>query len=202
MKFSVDKHLIMNNQSNSVGKCVVMITGTNGVGKTTLAKKLIELNGGIKSFKDNITYCGRVSFAGKFTETYGGVDFLRETKCLANIAEHAFIESDVFVCEGSYLHTFGINLTNLLFVGDLNLVVNLSTDVKTLVKRILNRTWKIDKKKLAYIVEKQSQTIISAKKFSSIGVPVKFFDTNKTTTEDIAKEIMDFIVERVYKKNN
>ena len=120
-------------------KTVVFITGTNGVGKTTLAKELIKRYGGVARMEGRVTVCvdERITLAGKFAGVkYGGVDGLNETKCLAGMARTAFLRHEVFICEGSYMNTFGMNLTSAAFVGDRQLVVYLYAPVAEIDKRL------------------------------------------------------------------
>ena len=124
-------------------KTCVFIIGTNAVGKTTLAKELIRRCGGVLREEGRSTVCadGRTVFAGRYAGVkHGGVDGLNETRCLADMAREAFRQHEVFICEGSYMNTFGINLTNALFTADRHLVVFLYAPIAEIDKRLKTRT--------------------------------------------------------------
>lgn len=180
-----------------MSKTCVFITGTNAVGKTSLVKELITRYGGIKSADMNHTRCndGRICFAGKYdmAKKYGGVDGFNQTKCLEGVVREGLKRHDVVVCEGMYLHTFGLNLTKAAFAADKQLVVFLYAPVSEINRRLLERSatgiansavWK-----------KQQETAVSAKKWASIGVPVLSFDTSKVSTGEIADKVIDKIEE-------
>ena len=108
-------------------KTVVFFMGTNCVGKSTIAWGMIERFGGLGGEGDGFVYCAnkRYGLAGKYcaNKRYGGVDRLtndKGTSCtsrLAEVVENALSLCDVVFCEGSYVNTFGLNLTNALFKG-------------------------------------------------------------------------------------
>lgn len=115
-------------------KTCVFITGTNAVGKSSLAWAIINRYGGVDRITNQVTYCkrGGVSLAGKYGSTvYGGVDRITNEKgssCtsrLADVVGEALSNSDVVFCEGSFMNTFGLNLTNAMFKAQRYLVVSL-----------------------------------------------------------------------------
>ena len=181
-------------------KTVVFITGTNAVGKSTLAKTLQARFGGIAATRDDVTYCknGICAFAGSYTgrSIYGGVDAIKNDKgssCTSRLSEvvtTAFKTRDVIFCEGMMLHTFGINLTNAFFLGDRGFVVFLYAPGTVIDQRLMERS---GRKVTESILRKQGATAASARKWASIGVPVVSFDTSKTT----AAEIADLIINRI-----
>lgn len=172
-------------------KSCVFITGTNCVGKTTLAKEIMRRFGGIKDTSSDTTYCRdkRATFAGVYREglKYGGVDRLNETKSLAGIVERALQVSDVCFCEGSYLDTFGINITNAMFKAQQHLYVFLYAPCEVIHRRLQERSGGMITER---IVSKQHRTARAANKWREIGVPVLCFDTSKTNTEEIAETII------------
>lgn len=174
-------------------KTCVFITGTNSVGKTTLAKALIERFGGIKETTKELTFCNdsRVCFAGRYrAETrYGGVDVFNCTRVLPDVVEKAFKQCDIIFCEGSYLDTFGMNLTDAMFKAQKHLVVFLWADSLTLNSRLLER----GKKGLsAQTFPKQKNACKATKKWAEIGVPVLCINTGTVS--------LDEEVETVYNK--
>ena len=115
-------------------KTCVFITGTNAVGKSALAWAIINRYGGVDRITNDVTYCksGGISLAGKYGVTrYGGVDRITNDKgssCtsrLADVVEEALRNADVVICEGSFMNTFGLNLTNAMFKAQRYLVVSL-----------------------------------------------------------------------------
>lgn len=181
-------------------KTVVFITGTNAVGKSTLAKVLQARFGGIGATRADVTYCrnGVCAFAGSYTgnSIYGGVDAIKNesgsscTSRLTEVVTAAFRTCDVVFCEGMMMHTFGINLTNALFLGDRGLVVFLYAPGSVINERLIGRSGRTVTES---ILRKQKATAASARKWASIGVPVLSFDTSKTTPERIADEIIKHI---------
>jgi hypothetical protein len=115
-------------------KTCVFITGTHAVGKSSLAWAIINRYGGVDRITNDVTYCktGSVSLAGKYGVTrYGGVDRITNDKgssCtsrLAEVVEEALRNADTVICEGSFMNTFGMNLTNAMFKAQRYLIVSL-----------------------------------------------------------------------------
>ena len=178
-----------------MNKTCVFITGTNAVGKSSLAKELIRRYGGIKSADKTLTVCNddRVCFAGKYEEDkqYGGVDGFNQTKCLESVVRKGLEQSDIIFCEGMYLHTFGLNLTNAMFVADRQLIVFLYAPVEEIHRRLLERAGKGLTNDAVW--KKQLNTAAAARKWASIGVPVLSIDTSKAATKDIADTVISKI---------
>ena len=177
-------------------KTVVFITGTNAVGKSTLAKVLQARFGGIAAADKWLTVCkdSRVCFAGKYGDgKFGGVDGFNQTKCLESVVRLGLSTHDLIICEGMYLHTFGLNLTNAIFVGERQLVVFLYAPVSEIDRRLKERAGKGLTNEAVW--RKQINCATAARKWASIGVPVLFFDTSKTTPERIADLILKHIPE-------
>lgn len=173
-------------------KTCIYIIGTNGVGKTTLAKELIKRFGGISEVSNNITYCndGSICFAGRYNNEskYGGVDALNSTSVLKELVSCALSECDTIICEGSFLCSFGLNLTNAMFAAENPMVVFLYAPVKVLNERLLLRSGNGINKR---IIDKQMGCLRSAKKWRSIGVNVLSYDTSKVDMTLIAKSIIE-----------
>ena len=171
-------------------KTCVFITGTNCTGKTAVAKALIQKFGGIKEATKEHTFCNdtRVCFAGKYTDDgrFGGVDGFNNTRTLAGVVERGLEICDVIVCEGMYMHSFGLNLTNAMFIAEKHLVVFLYADGLTIAKRIKERS---GNNIGVAVLPKQRGANSSAKKWQSIGVPVLPLDTTKYTVEQEAELI-------------
>lgn len=170
-------------------KACVFIIGTNGVGKSTLAKAIIELCGGIDNDKTTkeITYCnnGKVSLAGNYHKKFCGLDSLGQTKILATLCEQALAKSDVFISEGCRMNTLGMSMTNAMFKADAYLVVSLYTDMLTIYNRLQERTGSEKKRDYKQIQALQRQSMKVAKKWQSIGVHVvQLNSSGHTPTEE------------------
>lgn len=184
-------------------KIVVFITGTNAVGKTTLAWSLIDKFGGIYEERDCVTYCKdkRYGLAGRYKDKRnGGVDRITNDKgssCTSRLAEvvsEGLKTADVMFCEGSFMNTFGLNLTNALFLGDKALVVSLYAPPAVIYQRLKNRSNGMNgtgKRNWPTIFSKQKQALIAAQKYEQIGCKVLQFDTSVFSTEQIRDEIIN-----------
>lgn len=175
-------------------KKIIVIIGTNCVGKSTLAKALIERFGGIREVTDQLTFCndGKTALAGKYSDAskYGGVDGFNSTKVLESVARKGFETCDLVICEGSYLGSFGLNLTNAIFTAEKQLVVFLYASVETLHQRLTQR----GKKGITTsVVKKQLQAVAAARKWNSIGVPVLVVDTSSTKMEKEIEMVLNEI---------
>lgn len=179
-----------------MSKVCVFITGTNATGKTTLAKSIIARFGGIKEATRELTFCNdaRVCFAGKYTEQgrFGGVDGFNKTSTLADVVEKGLKVCDIVICEGMYMHSFGLNLTNAMFKAEKHLVVFLYADGNTLASRINERSGNTIGKA---VLPKQRNCSSSAKKWQSIGVPVMPFNTAENTLEEETELIYEKIIQ-------
>ena len=181
-------------------KIVVFITGTNAVGKSTLARSLINRFGGICEERACTTYCKdkRYGLAGRYKDQrYGGVDRITNDKgssCtsrLAEVVKEGLQTADVIFCEGSYMNSFGLNLTNALFLGDKAIVVSLYAPPAVLYERLNKRSNGMKgtvKRNWPTIFRKQKQAMIAAQKYEKIGCKVLQFDTSVFSTEQIRDE--------------
>lgn len=188
-------------------KTCVLITGTNAVGKSSVAWSVINRHGGVVKVENDVTYLaeGDICLAGRYDRLkYGGVDRIVNDKgssCtsrLPEVVEEGLRHNDVIVCEGMYLNTFGLNLTNALFKAERQLVVNLYADMQTLYSRIIGRSngKKNDgARNWPTIWKKQIQAMRAARKFQKIGVPVLQFNTAEASTEEIVDVVLSKISE-------
>lgn len=181
-----------------MSKTVVFITGTNCVGKSTLARNLIKHYGGIKAETDTLTLCAdsRVCFAGT---GYGGrskcccgVDKLGKTRVLAEVVTRGLEISDCVICEGVYMGSIGLNLTNAMFAGDNTLLVFLYARMAALNSRRLQRS---DKPANVHMATRQNGAAQAAKKWQSMGVNVLAIDTTYKTLEEVA----DLVINKLHK---
>lgn len=174
-------------------KTCVFIIGTNCVGKTTLAKRLISDFGGIAGFQDNITYCndGRTCFVGKYEGVkYGGVDWLSNVTQLAWNVKTGLNTRDVVFCEGKYIKNFSINMNKAMFQAKRGVVVFLYAPVSVLNERLKERT---GVGMTEYVWKDQKAVARTAKKWQEIGVKLMQFDTSQTTTEQIANKVKETV---------
>lgn len=187
-------------------KAVVFITGTNAVGKSTLAWSLIERFGGIYEERDCVTYCKdkRYGLAGRYKDKrYGGVDRITNDKgssCtsrLADVVRVGLKTADVMFCEGSFMDTFGLNLTNALFLGDKALVVSLYAPPAEILERLgvrsKGKNGRRNGENLRRVLLKQERCMKAALKYQSIGVKVLQYDTSVTSVETMLNEILSTI---------
>lgn len=180
-------------------KTCVFITGTNAVGKSALAWEFITRYGGIDRITDDVTYCveGDICLAGGYGETrYGGVDKITNDKgssCtnrLADVVEEGLRHADTILCEGSFMNTFGLNLSNALFKAERQLVVSLYADLQTIWNRLTARSnGKNGKRNFDLIVKKQTQAMIAAQRWQSIGVKVLQINTAQVSIDDEVRMI-------------
>lgn len=179
-------------------KTCVFITGTNGTGKTSVARELIRLFGGVAREDTagdgaivSVMRDARVVFAGRYEGVkFGGVDYLNATSILPALIAYSFLDHDVFVAEGSYLDTFGPNLTGTMFQAQARLVVCLYADAETLRERVLTRG---GKGLTASILKKQRRVLNNAKKYQQHGCTAICFDTRRMDYREIAREIHNWI---------
>lgn len=182
-------------------KLCVFITGTNCVGKTTLAKEIMKQFGGISVVKEQITFLvGDACFAGGYDRgKYGGVDRLKDangrisTKALQGVVKKGLATKSIIFCEGSFMNTFGLNLTNAAFEAEKQLICCLYADKLTLYKRLKVRTG--GNPDYSKIYQKQRNAINAARKWASIGVPTILFDTDRYTPTQMATIIANKIKE-------
>ena len=188
-------------------KLCVLVTGTNGVGKSSLAWALINRFGGVDRIKNDVTYLaeGSICLAGGYDgRKFGGVDRIKNDKgssCtsrLPEVVKEGLRNADVIVCEGMYLNTFGMNLLDSIFNADRQLIVSLYADMKTLYSRITGRSNGKNNdgvRNWPTIANKQLQAMRSAKKFQEIGVPVLQINTADTSTEELLGMLLSKISE-------
>lgn len=182
-------------------KIVVFITGTNAVGKSSLAWSLIDRFGGIYEERACTTICKdkRYGLAGRYKDKrYGGVDRITNEKgssCTSRLAEvvrEGLKTADVMFCEGSFMNTFGLNLTNALFLGDAAVVVSLYAPPEVIYQRLILRSNGLNgKRNWPTIFRKQKQALIAAQKYEQIGCKVLQFDTSVYSVEQVRDEILN-----------
>lgn len=179
-------------------KTCVFIIGTNGVGKSSVARGLQKKYGGIESSTSELTICKdhRVCFAGKYVDgsKYGGVDSLNKTGSLREIVSKALKEHDVIFCEGSFLGTFGINTTTAIMQAERQLIVLLVASPSVLSKRLAERAKdkeKQNKLPKTTILNKQRRCIRAAKKYKAAFVPVLTIITDNLSVEQISDLIIE-----------
>lgn len=149
-----------------------------------------------------MTYCKdkRYGLAGRYKgKRYGGVDRITNEKgssCtsrLADIVRGGLQTCDVVFCEGSFMNTFGLNLTNALFLGDKAVVVSLYAPPEVIYRRIKTRSNGMNgtgKRNWPTIFRKQRQALIAAQKYEQIGCKVLQYDTSQVSTEQIREELL------------
>lgn len=174
-------------------KRLVLIYGTNGVGKTTLAKEIIKRCGGIEKFEADITYLrnGKVSLAGKYSVKYGGLDWLNSTKILPTLAMEAFKRSDTLIIEGKMSGSFDGNIGVTSYAADSVLCIPLFCNLKTLDERIKQRG---GGGVTEHIVKDQKKALNISKKWKEAGAVIMPFDTSTMNAETIADDVLKKIL--------
>lgn len=158
-------------------KTCVFITGTHAVGKSSLAWAIINRYGGV----DRITNDKGSSCTSR----------------LAEVVEEALRNADTVICEGSFMNTFGMNLTNAMFKAQRYLIVSLFCPPQLLYERLVDRSdGRNGKRDLSLIFKKQRQAMIAARKWQEIGVSVLQFNTAETTLEEELDKVVSY-VERI-----
>lgn len=182
-------------------KTCVFIIGTNGSGKSSVARCLQRKFGGIAGTSELLTLCNdpRVCFAGKYAPdgSYGGVDSLNNTRSLRGIVAEALKTHDVIFCEGSYLDTFGVNTTTAIMQAERQLIVLLVASPAILGKRLAERSKRKEKQNKVVkttILNKQRRCINVACKYQQAYCPVMAFPTDKVPSENIADKIIDWLM--------
>lgn len=110
----------------------VILTGTFGAGKTSVAKQLIA-NHGVGIDQGDFTYTrdGQYGFAGHFKKQhkFGGCDKIGSTRKLAGMV--ADCVSPVFIAEGTRVGTFGLNPLKAFFNAKKQLYICLDVSFQT-----------------------------------------------------------------------
>lgn len=157
-------------------KCV-FITGTNAVGKSSLAWEIITRYGGV----DRITNDKGSSCTSR----------------LAEVVEEGLKHCEVIICEGSFLDTFGMNLINALFKAEQQYVISLYADNLTIFNRLGNRSngknGKRSTKSIQKVFDKQLRCMRAARKWQEIGVRVLQINTAETSLQDVVSRVLEFI---------
>lgn len=188
-----------------MNKTCVFIIGTNAVGKSSVARSLIEHYGGVDRIEEQVTYAAdnSAAFAGPYKQRFCGVDRIvdeqghQSTGLLAGVVETALKTADVCFCEGSYMDTFGLNVTNAIFKAQRQLVVFLYASPSVLYNRIIERNGgkrggrNGNGVRFEMVVDKQKRCLRAARKWVSIGVPVLSINTEDFTPEEIANQILN-----------
>lgn len=155
-------------------KTCVFITGTNAVGKSALAWAIIDRYGGVDRIaNDKGSSC---------------------TSRLAEVVEEGLSHADTIICEGSYMSTLGLNLTNAMFKADRHLVVSLYADKWTIWERLTHRSnGRNGSRNFKLILNKQRLSMLSARKWRAIGVSVLQFDTAKVSLDEELNQVLSKI---------
>lgn len=167
--------------------------GTNAVGKSTLARAIINASGGIECVSNNATYCKnkKTVVIGDYSKgkKIEGVDSFGETKCVAPLIKQ--IKAEVIVFEGLKCGTFGASIQDALFATNDQLIIFLYAPAKVINQRLIERSGTGIKS--VQVLKQQKANLNAALKYKEIGVPVLSYDTSKITTEKVLEEIKNKI---------
>ena len=168
-------------------KTCVFIIGTNGVGKSSVARAIMQAHGGLKKVGYQLSICGdnKVCFAGRYVDgsAYGGVDSIRGTAGLEDVVLMGLTEHEYIICEGSYMDTFGINLQRAIFSAPRQLVVLLYAPYDIINARLKERS---KSTAIKGAIKRQKRCISATKKWAEIGVPIMCIDTSENAPSEIA----------------
>ena len=175
-------------------------------GSISLAGKYgVTRYGGVDRITNDVTYCktGSISLAGKYGVTrYGGVDRITNengsscTSRLADVVEEALRNAEVVICEGSFMNTFGLNLTNAMFKAQRYLVVSLYCPPQLIYERLTARSnGRNGKRNFELIWKKQRQAMIAARRWQEIGVRVLQMNTAEVTLDEELEKVLTTISE-------
>lgn len=166
----------------------ILIYGTNRVGKSSLARYIIEKNGGgVYDEKNNITRIKNACVVGSYvsnTRTSCGVDKIKNTKSLFYITKNAIeIGIPTIIAEGVKLHGVGHNVVSTAFLADRCVVIFLFCPIEKLVKRFEKKA------NFRAINSDQRSCFNSFFKWQKMGVKTYSFDTSIYNTESIYNSI-------------
>lgn len=179
-------------------KLIVLIVGCFGAGKTTLAKKLLNLDGGwINHESYAVSKGGLFTCAGTYfqNKVHGGADRLKNTQGIPILIANA--STPCFFIEGKRATCFGPSTLVPMFSVPNQLVIYLKANANVVYKRLYARgTCKTTPSAVERYVNSCEAL---AQKFSSIGVRVVQLDTERASPTEIANftfgEIQRFITQ-------
>ena len=169
----------------------VFLIGANATGKTTLAKNLVKRFGGITKPGKEVTLVAdpRVALVGLYEDDRKicGVDTMGGSKALMGGVNSAHaLGREIVIAEGMLMHTFGLNLTNAMFLAEKYLVVFLWCPVSEIVRRLKARTENARWGQLSTHYKPIART---ACRWQKIGVPVLTFNSAEVSSEEIADKV-------------
>ena len=177
-------------------KRVVLIMGTNAVGKSTLARSIISYAGGVSDVVDSVTYCndGETALIGDYSKgkKIEGVDSFGETKFLSEKIKG--VERQYVIFEGMMCGTFGLSIQKALFSGDSPLVIFLYASAEKINKRLQERSG-TGINSIA-VLKQQRANLSAAVKYKQIGVPVVSINTDNYTKEEVFEQVKVKLYER------
>lgn len=170
----------------------IAIAGLFGCGKTTLARGIIETDGGAVDY-DNycVTNGGLYTFFGKYPigSKYGGADLIGNNTSAA--LKEAFLQSEtpVFICEGVRALSFGPLFLQTFYLAKRQAIIALDCDIDVTLARIAERSGKTGENSN----RKQLPTLNRLlEKFVSIGTPVYRINANQDK-ETVLKQALEII---------
>lgn len=176
-------------------KTAVLIIGTNAVGKSTIARGLLNKAGGSEKVDNDITFCadGRTAIIGDYSKgkKIEGVDSFGVTKIVAEKVKAA--EREIVIFEGLKCGTFGESIQNALFAADNQIVVFLYASANCINERLLKRSG--TGIKTVQVLKQQRANLNAAAKYKEIGIPVLYYNTELAAPEEICENIQNKIKE-------
>ena len=157
----------------------IAIFGLFGSGKTTLARGIIETDGGAVNH-DNycVTNGGLYTFFGTYTNgsRYGGADIVKERTSAA--LKEAFLRSATpfFISEGSRTQCFGPSFLQVFYLAKRQAIIALDCDPDIMLARIAERSGKTGENSNRKRIPMFNRLL---GKFESIGTPVFRINANQ-----------------------
>jgi cytidylate kinase len=149
-------------------------------GKTTLARYIIEKNGGIKSEQDGFTVThNEVVLAGKYSSVaYPGFDRMQ-------VFAKPNFECKTLIYEGTSMARFNSEKIDFLIENN-GTVIFLYAPLAVINSRLIERSGERKRKHLISDIRAVNQYV---KKIKEVGLRLLLFDTSKYDTEQIYNEI-------------
>ncbi|MCL1933267.1 MAG: hypothetical protein FWF53_05615 [Candidatus Azobacteroides sp.] len=163
---------------------VIYIFGCCCVGKTTLARFIIERNGGAVDFRESFTITKTgVVLAGKYSGVkYGGFDYIKKFK-------KPQFDFRTVIYEGALIGRINSEKGDYIIEND-GICVYMFASIKTIEKRLKQRS---NTGVTNHIIKDFKGAYTTAKKYKEAGLRVITLNTDELTTEQCYDKIKQYI---------
>ena len=170
----------------------IAIFGLFGSGKTTLARGIIESDGGGKNYENYfVTNGGKYTFLGNYHDCskYGGADTVKGKT--SDVLKEVYLQSKTpfFLTEGKRAASFGPRFLQTFFLSKRQAIIALDCDVDITLDRIAQRSGKIGENSNRKELPGFNRLL---DKYVSIGVPVYRINAN-LNKEIVLKQALQII---------